>query len=97
MKVKKFTILNAKDNQSEAAQETDILINIDHIISVKPIKIVGKDNIIHGHWIRLSNGKKYRAIQIPSEFIELLYNGQIPANISLTDLDANIEVGNLTQ
>lgn len=97
MKLKKFTILNAKDNQSDAAHEVDILINIDHIISVKPIKIVGKDNIIHGHWIRLTNGKKYRAIQIPSEFIELLYNGHVPANISLNDLDANIEVGNIAQ
>lgn len=94
MKIKKFTILNAKDNQGDTAQETDMLINIDHIISVKPIKIVGKDNIIHGHWLRLSNGKKYRAIQIPSEFIELLYNGQMPANISLADIDS---AGNLAQ
>ena len=97
MNIKKFTILNARDAQSEATQVVDILINVDHIISLKPIKIVGRDNIIQGHWIRLTNGKKYRAIQIPSDLSDLLYDGQVPANIPLNDLDANVEVGNLPQ
>jgi hypothetical protein len=95
MKIKKFTILNPKESNPEGTQETDMLINLDHIVSVKPIRIIGKDNIIQGHWLRLTNGKKYRAIQIPSELEDILYAGIKPKNVTFAELDGNL--GNVAQ
>ncbi|MFZ4714666.1 MAG: hypothetical protein ACOYL6_13185 [Bacteriovoracaceae bacterium] len=95
MKIKKFTILNPKESNVEGTSETDMLINLDHIVSVKPIRIIGKDTIIQGHWLRLTNGKKYRAIQIPSELENVLYDGAKPQNIAYIEMDSNL--GNMAQ
>lgn len=67
MKLKKFEILSSKTDQSLHIEKVEMLINLDHIISVKPIRIVIADNIIDGYWIRTSNGKKYKASKIPPE------------------------------
>ncbi len=60
----KFTIIAEKDTHS-GSQELEMLINVRHIISIKPIKIVIEQNIINGYWIRTTNSKKYRATKIP--------------------------------
>lgn len=72
MNLKKFTILT-RNNSLEEDERTSILINLEHIISVKPIKMTTDTrDVIDGYWIRLSNGKKYRAIQLPKIVLENL-------------------------
>lgn len=83
MNLMKFIILNNNEAQ-QTSEKTSILINPDHIISVKPIKMTTKDrNIIDGYWIRLSNGKKYKAIQVP-EMIKKTFFDELPS-VSLSD------------
>ncbi len=77
MKFHKFSILDTK-----AAQETEIevLFNLDHIISIKPIRISRPDKLLNGFWIRTTNGKKYRASKIPDELLSVIgekYQGQV--------------------
>lgn len=67
MEFKKFEVLSIKDNQAEEESNTQILFNVDHIVSLKPIKFVYREVVIDGFWIRLTNGKKYRAVKIPEE------------------------------
>jgi len=55
---------------------TPILINEEHLVSIKPIKMMINDHLLDGFWIRTSNGKKYRAIEIPSELKKLLREGE---------------------
>lgn len=56
-------------------QRTEVvLLNIDHIISIKPINIVLEERIVRGYWIRLTNGKKYRTIDLPLALNDLLSN-----------------------
>jgi hypothetical protein len=72
MILKKFTIITHNEAQ-QVDEKTGILINLEHIISVKPIKLTTMDrDVIDGYWIRLSNGKKYRAIQVPAIILETL-------------------------
>jgi hypothetical protein len=77
MKLKPFTIITHNESL-QVDEETLMLINLEHIISVKPIKISTKTrDIIEGHWIRLSNGKKYRVIQVPAIIIDA-FNEVLP-------------------
>ena len=70
MNLMKFTILNNNETQN-SVEEVKLLINIDHIVSVKPINITDTDKrVIKGYWIRLSNGKKYKAISVPNSISE---------------------------
>lgn len=55
----------------ETVYET-ILINRDHIVSIKPIKMVVEERVMDGYWLRTSNGKKYRAIEVPLAVSDLL-------------------------
>ena len=66
-KLKLFKILT-DSNQQMDFDVTPILINEDHLVSIKPIKMMINDHLLDGFWIRTSNGKKYRAIEIPEEF-----------------------------
>jgi hypothetical protein len=79
MKFQKFTIINSKTSPTEA-EEVEVLFNLDHIISIKPIRISRMDKILNGFWIRTSNGKKYRASKIPSELVDVIgekYQGTV--------------------
>lgn len=69
MKFAKFTILNPKDQVTSRETEVEMLINLDHIISVKPIRIASPDRLINGFWIRTTNGKKYKAVKIPQDLL----------------------------
>lgn len=86
MKFRKFNILDTK----VAGQETEIevLFNLDHIISIKPIRINRPDKVLNGFWIRTTNGKKYRASEIPEDLLSVIgvkYQGQI--NLALENDD----------
>ncbi len=88
MSFKKFRVLSSKSGSATEAEEVEVLFNLDHIISIKPIRIVKTDKIIHGFWIRTSNGKKYRASMIPDELLGLIgekYQGVM--NLSLDSED----------
>ena len=81
--LKKFTIITHNEAQ-QVDEKTNILINTEHIVSIKPIKLTTKNrDVIDGYWIRLTNGKKYRAVQIPESIRESL-NENLPA-ISLSN------------
>lgn len=83
MKFKKFHILDTKSSGQDT-QEIEVLFNLDHIVSIKPIRISRPDKLLNGFWIRTSNGKKYRASRIPDELLEVIgekYQG--PVNMTL--------------
>jgi hypothetical protein len=71
MKFQKFTVLNSKGSPQDA-DEVEILFNLNHIISIKPIRISRTDKLLNGFWIRTTNGKKYRALKIPDELINII-------------------------
>lgn len=74
MNLMKFSILDRKENQTLDTMAVDVLINLDHLVSIKPINMMIEGKVLHGYWIRLANGKKYRAIQIPPA-LEKLFEG----------------------
>lgn len=83
MNLQKFTIFNHNEAQ-QADERLSILLNTDHIISVKPIKLTtAAREVIDGYWIRLTNGKKYKAIQIPVS-IKTLFSETLP-QVALND------------
>lgn len=69
MKFKKFTILNPK-GQTAIGEDQEVLFNLDHIVSIKPIRISTANNLVNGFWIRTTNGKKYKATKIPSDLLQ---------------------------
>lgn len=78
MNLMKFIILNQNETQ-QSEEKTSILINPNHIVSIKPIKMTTSDrNIIDGYWVRLTNGKKYKAIQVP-EAIKISFQEELPS------------------
>lgn len=74
----KFTILN--HNEAHQRDEVvNIIININHIVSLKPIRMATQDRqVIEGYWLRLSNGKKYKALQVPKE-LQTKLTEELPA------------------
>jgi len=87
MKFKKFTIFNNKSSTMET-EEVEMLFNLDHIISIKPIRISRSDKLINGFWIRTTNGKKYRASKIPDELLSVIgekYQGVVNVNLDLDE------------
>lgn len=80
MKFQKFKILDTKSGSTQDHEEVEVLFNLDHIISIKPIRISRPDRLINGFWIRTSNGKKYRASKIPDDLLNIIgekYQGAI--------------------
>ena len=80
MKFRKFKILDMRGSGSSETEEVEVLFNLDHIISIKPIRISRPDKLLNGFWIRTTNGKKYRASKIPDELLEVIgekYQGSI--------------------
>lgn len=72
MNFAKFTIISQRNIQALGDTNEIMLLNLDHIISVKPIQIPMDEKVMDGYWIRTSNGKKYRAIEIP-EALEVFF------------------------
>jgi hypothetical protein len=80
MKFRKFSILDMKTTGSSQSEEIEVLFNLDHIISIKPIRISRPDKLLNGFWIRTTNGKKYRASKIPDDLLEVIgekYQGAV--------------------
>jgi hypothetical protein len=71
MEMRLFHILT-ETNQRMDLEVVPMLINLNHLVSIKPIRIMANEELIDGYWVRISNGKKYRAIQIPAELKEQL-------------------------
>jgi hypothetical protein len=79
MKFQKFKILNPR-GAGAGTDEVEMLLNLDHIISIKPIRISSPDKLLNGFWIRTTNGKKYRASGIPDSLLQIIgeeYQGQV--------------------
>jgi hypothetical protein len=73
MKFHKFLVINPKESLSNKAHtEVEILFNLDHIVSIKPIRIATSERLINGFWIRTTNGKKYKATKIPQELLGII-------------------------
>lgn len=72
MALEKFRIVSPKDGQSVDNVFESLLINVDHIISLKPIRMVVEEKLVKGYWIRTTNGKKYRAVEIPVRLKDIL-------------------------
>lgn len=70
MSFQKFTIINMKTSKNQD-EESVILLNLRHIISIKPIQKLVDGKITTQLWIKTSNGKKYRASKIPLEVLSL--------------------------
>lgn len=87
MQFRKFTVFNPKAMPQEA-EEIEVLFNLNHIVSIKPIRISRSDKLINGFWIRTSNGKKYRASQIPDELLGVIgekYQGNVNLAVDSDD------------
>ena len=85
MALERFKIVSPKDGQSVDNIFETLLINTDHIVSLKPIKMVVDEKLVLGYWIRTTNGKKYRAVDIP-EFLKANL-GTAESDISTTVLN----------
>ncbi|MCB9063086.1 MAG: hypothetical protein H6622_16300 [Halobacteriovoraceae bacterium] len=68
----KFTLISTKDDQMVDTAEEVALLNVDHIVSIKPIKIMLNEDLIDGYWLRMSNGKKYRCSSVPDAIMKFL-------------------------
>lgn len=71
MEFLKFKVIKSMDHQSIGEDYESMIINRAHIVSVKPINMVIDERVLQGFWVRTSNGKKYRAVEIPVELREL--------------------------
>jgi hypothetical protein len=72
MNFRKFVVLTPKDTLGRDMEEVEMLFNLDHIVSLKPIRINRPDKLINGFWIRTTNGKKYKATKIPDDLVQLI-------------------------
>ncbi len=86
MALERFKIVSPKDGQSVDNIFETLLINTDHIVSLKPIKMVVDEKLVLGYWIRTTNGKKYRAVDIPEK---------LKANLGSTESDISTTVLNV--
>lgn len=91
MALERFKIVSPKDGQSIDNVFETLLINTDHIVSLKPIRMVVEEKLVKGYWIRTTNGKKYRAVEIPSKLKEILNEddadiSQIAMNVISDDM-----------
>lgn len=87
MNLKRFVIIT-RNEAIQSDEKTNILLNLEHIVSVKPIKVTTNDReVLDGYWVRLSNGKKYRAIQVPTIILDSLE--EAPTQITKNDDDSH--------
>jgi len=71
-KFKKFILFQIREESLVEGSGITMLINLDHLVSVKPINVPTADGVVKAYWLRLSNGKKYKATQIPEELAMML-------------------------
>jgi len=91
MLFKKFVIY-AKDDSRQVEDQVDMVINLTHVISVKPIRMTTDDRrVIKGYWVRLTNGKKYKAVSIPDELKLALEEKMPPASFEGDSMDMSLQ------
>ncbi|MGZ3786964.1 MAG: hypothetical protein ACXVLQ_00490 [Bacteriovorax sp.] len=96
MALQKFKIVSPKDGQSIDNVFETLLINLDHIVSLKPIRMVVEEKLVKGYWIRTTNGKKYRAVEIPKQLTALLSEDDSDiSNIALNVLNEDLSQAEL--
>lgn len=83
-----FEILTNESDQVLGNKSIPMLINPEHIVSIKPIRIVCKDEVINGFWLRTSNNKKYRAISAPEQIKKQLGDAHLNSQLIET-IDLN--------
>ncbi len=83
MPLERFNILKSEEDAQLEGMDHPILINTDHIVTIKPIRIMHEGNIIDGHWIRTQNGKKYRATRIPGRLKDKINDDSQLTRLSL--------------
>ncbi len=87
MNLHRFIIITHNAAQ-QVDEKTSILINLEQIVSVKPIKLTTQSrDVIEAYWIRLTNGKKYRAIQVPEIILSALDESLPALQMSTDDLE----------
>lgn len=86
--LKLFNVLNSESAENVEGIDYPVLINTEHIVTIKPIRIMFQGHIIDGYWVRTSNGKKYKASRIPAELEKLLKD---ESHLTDTHFDENIE------
>jgi hypothetical protein len=91
-KLLRFDILTTTEDMHEKHKATPVLFNVDHVVSIKPIAMSVGPKLIKGYWIRLSNGKKYRALSIPNDLKKMLDGAQkslheLPQETEILDAD----------
>ena len=84
-----FYILNTDDEHGAHNIDYPMLLNAQHITSIKPINILVKGSVIAGFWIRMSNGKKYKATRIPKELL-----AQVSDEASVSSIAFGSDLGN---
>ena len=72
MSFKRFKLYQSPEEMNAGEGSQYILLNLDQIVSIKPINIPTANEVIHAYWIRLTNGKKYKAVEMPLELETLL-------------------------
>lgn len=72
-----FEMLTNESDQVLGIRSMPMLINSAHIVSIKPIRISCREEVINGYWIRTSNNKKYRAINAPKEIKDQLADAHL--------------------
>ena len=87
MPLMRFNILNTDEATQVDGIDYPLLINTDHVVTIKPIKIMHQGNLINCYWVRTDNGKKYKATRIPKSLQEILKDSD-----SLTETVINSEV-----
>tara|TARA_R110002072_G_scaffold64203_5_gene159772 strand:+ start:118263 stop:118562 length:300 start_codon:yes stop_codon:yes gene_type:complete len=90
----RFNVLNSDENQQVDGIDYSILLNVDEMTSIKPINIRFKGDIIHGYWVRMTNGKKYKATRIPQFLKDLMETEDMLTRIVVNkvDLAGNVEL-----
>ncbi len=92
--LKPFRILKSENEANLEGIDYTILINIDHITSMKKINILQSGNIIAGYWVRLLNGKKYKATRVPCDLHELFQDEKemAPMNLNGEDVASGVSL-----
>lgn len=70
----RLELYSDENEQVSTKQSKQILVNLSCIVSIKPINISHPTKTLNAFWVRLTNGKKYKALSIPEELAALLDN-----------------------
>lgn len=89
MKLERFKLYVSHDDEMNGSSSPLLVINLEHLVSVRPINIPHNGKILRAFWIRLANGKKYKAIEVPTEVSKLFRESDWSGRPLLDDGDEN--------